>query len=127
MKPKQPTRARRRRDATGHLDPAYARDLLALSGPREGGPDVAFLGAARSDEDVAEALGEAFVEGATSGEGAEPRWFERASAPDDEPPFVPSPAGREFAPGTDASNPRGAAREPFPLAVGGGERPTALD
>ena len=38
-------------------------------------------------------------------------------------PFVMTPAKREFAEGTDPSNPEDSEREPFPIATGQGELP----
>ncbi|HEU4538737.1 MAG TPA: hypothetical protein VFS00_31665, partial [Polyangiaceae bacterium] len=55
----------RRRDATGHLDPDYARRLRELSGAEREGEPRAFLGRSRADEELSEELGEAFVESAT--------------------------------------------------------------
>jgi RNA polymerase primary sigma factor len=55
------------RDATGHLDPQYEADLLARSG-QSVGDEHAFLGRPRSGDDLAEQLGEGFVEAVTTGE-----------------------------------------------------------
>jgi hypothetical protein len=109
-----PAPARPRRDATGHLDPKYARELRARS--REGEEDRgarAFLRGSRSSDDLAEELGEEAVATMTSGEDQS----ERLELEVDEErggPFVPSRARVELARGTDRSNPRGATREPFP-------------
>jgi hypothetical protein len=106
----------RRRDATGHLEPTYAADLHAKSGKDAKGNDPAFIGAgARSRDELAESLGEEFVESATSAESTAER------SPNDDifteesgGPFVTTNAKIEFAKGTDASNPEDATREPFP-------------
>jgi len=118
--PKKPGPAKppemKRRDATGHLDPKYAAELRAKSGKDDMGNDRAFLnGAARSKDSLAESLGEEFVASATSGES------EAERAPNEEfvseevgGPFVITTGKKEFAKGTDPSNPKGATREPFP-------------
>ncbi len=104
-------KAIRRRDATGHLDPKYAADLLAQSG----GHDVegsSFVTRPRSKDDLAETFGEEFVETVTSGESHEE---DAVEVPEERGgPFVESTGGTEFAEGTDESNPEGADREPFP-------------
>jgi hypothetical protein len=74
-------------------------------------------GPARIKDDLAEELAEEFLTGATAGESL-------ADALDGEVPeeqggpFVPSTGKQEFARGTDESNPRGAKKEPFPMANG---------
>jgi hypothetical protein len=106
----------RRRDATGHLEPKYAADLHAKSGKDAKGNDPAFIGGrARSTDELAESLGEEFVESATSAESTAER------SPNDDivteesgGPFVVTNAKIEFAKGTDASNPEDSTREPFP-------------
>lgn len=105
----------RRRDATGHLDPAYAAGLLALSGEgREPRDDRAFLERARSNEPLAEQLGEEFVTSVTSGGDMGDELLEQESVEERGGPFVETSGRTEFALGTDASNPRSAEREPFP-------------
>ena len=107
----------RRRDATGHLDPKYATDLRRRSIQSAGGrPAIAFFGRSRSEDLFAEALGEGFVEGVTTGEGATLDSLGAAVADEDGGPFVPTSGRTEFAKGTDPSNPRDATREPFPKA-----------
>jgi hypothetical protein len=108
------TPVRRRRDALGHLDPAYAADLLSQS-EKQTDDDRAFLGGkARSSDDLAEELGEQFVGAATSGEDSREDSFNEDVPEERGGPFVPSTGGAEFAEGTDASNPIDAKREPFP-------------
>lgn len=102
-----------RRDATGHLNPKYARELLEESGSSNEAND-AFLRRARTGDELSEELGEAFVESATSGEEAEPERRERVLVNEQGGPFVPTPATEEFASGTDASNIKEASREPLP-------------
>jgi hypothetical protein len=105
-----------RRDATGHLDPQYAATL------REKGSeghtkdrDDAFIGrSGRSSDGLAEEMGEAWVESATSGEDANEAAFNQDVPEDEGGPFVTTTAGQEFAEGTDASNPETSEREPFP-------------
>jgi hypothetical protein len=103
----------RRRDGSGHLDPKYAADLRRRSG-RPDAEAVGFLSHSRSSDDLAEALGEQFIEGATTGEGAAEDQLDQEVPEERGGPFVRSNAGTEFAEGTDRSNPKGAKREPFP-------------
>jgi len=105
----------RRRDAAGHIDPDYAADLMAQRGvsDRDDTP-TGFIEQPRSDDDLAENLGEEFVESATSGENQEEEVLDQEVPEERGGPFVESTAGTEFAWGTDASNPKGAKREPFP-------------
>jgi hypothetical protein len=107
-------RSFQRRDATGHLDPKYAADLRQRSIRSAQRDEVAFLGRAKSSDPLAEALGEEFVEAATTGEDA---GFEarHGGVPEETGgPFVVTSARKEFARGRDPSNPIGATREPFP-------------
>ena len=77
--------------------------------------DAAFIGrSGRTDDNLAEAMGETWVETATSGEDESEDVFNQDVPEDEGGPFVGSTAGQEFAEGTDASNPKGAKREPFP-------------
>src|SRR5580658_280014 len=103
----------RRRDGAGHLDPKYAADLRRQSGRPES-EGVGFLASSRSTDDLAEALGEQFIEGATTGEGAAEEQLDQEVPEERGGPFVRSNAGTEFAEGVDRSNPKGAKREPFP-------------
>ena len=109
-----------RRDATGHLDPKYERDLL--KGSRENrqdhGSDGAFICRSKTGDELGEALGEAFVQSVTSGEEAETERQDRVSSEEQGGPFVPSTSAEEFASGTDGSNLPGATREPFPKTSG---------
>jgi hypothetical protein len=109
----------KRRDATGHIDPRYARDLLRKA--RETHNDssdvsstIAFLDGHHSKEELAEELGEAFIEAATSGEESEPYRHDRITEAENGGPFVETAAGEEFASGTDESNIAEATREPLP-------------
>jgi hypothetical protein len=105
----------RRRDATGHLDPKYARDLRAMSREhRDGNDDRAFFSKPRSGDDLAEELGEAAVETMTSGEDQSDHLIGAEVEEERGGPFVKTRASDEFARGTDRSNPRDATREPFP-------------
>jgi hypothetical protein len=108
-----------RRDATGHLAPRYADDLHAnsLASAEDHGVDRAFLRTSRSlRAPLAMELGREAVMTMTSAE-------DQSDLLQGEPlelgqevggPFVPTTAARELAPGTDASNPPDATREPFP-------------
>ncbi len=113
-KPNRP--ALRRRDGTGHLDRQYAEELRALgretAAPRD--DDAAFLEAAASGEELSQQLGASFVKTATSGEDCAEDVANEVSIAESGGPFVESSGSREFAHGTDESNPEDAEREPFP-------------
>lgn len=79
----------------------------------EGGP-------ARTRDDLAEELAEQFVASATSAEDTMPEELDQEVPEEIGGPFVESDAGREYATGTDPSNPRSAAREPMPSPMRGG-------
>jgi len=103
----------RRRQAEGRIDPTYGAELLARSGRPE--PEgTSFLVGPRSGDDLAEELGEEFVETATSGEHEGEEAQDQVVPEESGGPFVVTSAGTEFARGTDASNPIDAKREPFP-------------
>ena len=104
----------RRRDGAGHLDPKYAKELRALGGRDDVGETTAFVQRPRSKDDLAEELGEEFVMTATSGEDEGEDVANQAVPEELGGPFVLTDANTEFAEGTDASNPKGAKREPFP-------------
>jgi hypothetical protein len=115
----QPKKPIRRRDKPGHIDPEYARSLLAKA--RETHNDDndpeglhAFLARSRTAEPLAEGLGEAFLESATSGEDAEPERRDELTQEEFGGPFVVTGANEEFAEGTDESNIVEATREPLP-------------
>jgi hypothetical protein len=77
--------------------------------------DDAFIGrTGRSKDDLAEVMGETWVETATSGEDENEEVFNQGVPEDEGGPFVTTTAGQEFAEGTDASNPKRSKREPFP-------------
>ena len=105
-----------RRDATGHMNPEYERDLLEKSRENRsnGETDSAFIYRPRAGDELGEELGEAFVESATTGEDAGSERLDRPVPEEYGGPFVRSNAATEFARGTDASNIVGATREPFP-------------
>ncbi len=103
-----------RRDGAGHLDPQYEADLMAMSHKKERGePERAFVVGGLTD-DLAESLGEQVVSQATSGEYDGEDVLDQEVTEEIGGPFVESTGGREFAHDFDASNPRGADREPFP-------------
>ena len=109
----------RRRDAQGRIDPKYARELLAKARETQNDDDRpeaghAFLKRASSSEALAEELGEAFIEAATSGEESEPHRHERVTLEENGGPFVETSANEEYAVGTDESNIASATREPLP-------------
>ena len=106
----------RRRDGAGHLDAQYAATLREKSEEgRVRDPDGAFIGrTGHSKDNLAEAMGETWVETATSGEDEGEEVFDQSVPEDEGGPFVTTTAGQEFAEGTDASNPKQSKREPFP-------------
>ncbi len=105
----------RRRDASGHIDPKYASELLAKSGKSTNSTeDKAFLQGSKGHEELAEDLGESFVASATSGESVTADRGDETSEAERGGPYVITSEQQEFAEGTDASNPKGATREPFP-------------
>jgi hypothetical protein len=105
-------KATKRRDATGHLDADYERHVReGLPAPDDG---LAFLQGFRTGDPLAEELGEAFLESATSGEESEPGRHERILVEEEGGPFVNTRASREFAYGFDESNIKEATREPLP-------------
>ena len=111
-------RTLQRRDATGHLDPQYAADLRlrSLEGA-DRAADVAFLGRPKSSDALAEALGEEFLEAATTGEAAGLEALNEDTPEEEGGPFVVTLGRDEFARGRDPSNPKGATREPFPKVL----------
>ena len=101
-------------DGAGHMDPAHRKHLLELA--REGKTEEgeAFVKKARSNDDLAEELGEAAVASMNSGEEQLTTDLEAEVAEERGGPFVKTTAGTEFAEGTDESNIPEATREPFP-------------
>jgi hypothetical protein len=67
-------------------------------------------------DDLAEEMGEASVESATSGTQADEDIRDEDLPEEEGGPFVPSSARKEFARGIDASNPEDAEPEDFPTA-----------
>ena len=104
-----------RTDRDGHLDPKHAASLREKS--RDSNPkddERAFVGGHKSRDPLAEELAEEAVEAMTSGEDRLTEDRAADVAEERGGPFVVTSAGEEMAEGTDASNPRGATREPFP-------------
>jgi hypothetical protein len=109
----------KRRDALGHLDPKYARELLEKARETRNDDDrpeatQAFLKRASSNEPLAEELGEAFVQAITSGEESEGDRHERVTLEENGGPFIETTGNEEYAMGTDESNIADATREPLP-------------
>ena len=105
----------KRRDATGHLDQDYARDLRRSSQENvEHDDDRAFLVGKNAEDPTAQELGREFVETVTSGEDEGNELRDQFVSEEIGGPFVPSTSGQEIAEDTDESNPEGATREPFP-------------
>ncbi len=82
-------------------------------GPRDGRKELS-RGAPIRRDDLVEELGEEFVAEATSAEHEAEQVLDQEVPEDRGGPFVETTAEDEFAYGTDASNPKGAKREPFP-------------
>lgn len=115
----RPEKPIKRRDAAGHIDPRYARDLLRKARETRNDADHAseeraFVAGHHSKDELANELGEAFLEAATSGEESEPSRHDRVTDEENGGPFVETAAGEEFASGTDESNIAEATREPLP-------------
>lgn len=106
-------KASKHRDATGHLNAEYERRVVASSRSQRG-DDSAFLRGFRTGEPLAEELGEAFLESATSGEESEPERRDRVLPEESGGPFVRTRASQEFAYDVDESNIAEATREPLP-------------
>jgi hypothetical protein len=107
--------ALRRYDGSGHINPEYAEQLMALSGQATAETDPkSFVEDPSAEDDLAEELGEEAVVAMTSGQ--DPIAEERDAPVDEEVggPFVETAASTEFAGGTDESNIADATREPFP-------------
>ena len=104
----------RRRDRPGHIDPNYAEELREQSGGNYQDPH-AFIERPRSQsDDLAEERAEGVIEKATTGEDDGEDVLDQVVPEEQGGPFVQTNAGQEFAYDTDASNPKGAKREPFP-------------
>ena len=103
----------KRRDATGHLDAEYERKLREASMSIKD-EDTAFVRGFRTGDPLAEELGEAFLESATTGEGSEVERLESVLPEEEGGPFVSTRASQEFAKGLDESNIAEATREPLP-------------
>jgi hypothetical protein len=112
---KKPAATMRREDRAGHLDPRYAAGLHARSRsdrePR--GPD-GFIDKPRASDTLVEELGEEYVKSANSGEYEAEDTQNQDVTEEVGGPFVQTSGDQEFARGTDASNPKGSTREPFP-------------
>ncbi len=101
------------RDATGHVDAEYQRRVSeGVRSQRDDG--AAFVNGFRTGDPLAEELGEAFLESATSGEESEPERRERIVPEESGGPFVSTRASQEFAYDVDESNIAEATREPLP-------------
>lgn len=83
--------------------------------PRVGeGAEVSILKTAEGVDPLGEELGEAFVENLTGADDAATEHRAAETIAEQGGPFVITTGATEFAPGTDASNPPDALREPFP-------------
>jgi hypothetical protein len=105
----------KREDRPGHLDPRHAASLRAMSeSSKPHDDDRAFVGSGHVDDDLAEEFAEEPVIAMTSGEDQLTDDLAATTEEETGGPFVTTTGKSEFASGTDASNPRGARREPFP-------------
>ena len=87
----------RRRDGTGHLDPAYESMLRATGGmSTRASDDLGFLGRPWSDDPVAEERGGEFVVSATSGHDDAQELLDRTMPEEEGGPFVETSASTEF-------------------------------
>lgn len=76
-------------------------------------------GPMRTDDDLAETLGEGFIQGATQDDEAEDAALDGLVPEEIGGPFVETSGAEEFADGVDASNPSSANREPIPRPTAG--------
>jgi hypothetical protein len=104
----------KRRDATGHLSKKYAADLRARSRASRSDDGDAFIRKNRARDSLAEQLGEEAVQTMTSAEDQSDQLQDVEVEEERGGPFVTTSGRKQFAKGTDKSNPRGAKREPFP-------------
>ena len=87
----------RRRDGTGHLDPAYEAKLRSESGQKTSrDDDLAFLGRPWNADPLAEEFGGDFVAGVTSGQVAQ-EILDRTFPEEVGGPFVETTARTEVA------------------------------
>ena len=106
-------------DGAGHLDPAYAKQLLDLGHTeRRTTNEQAFVTPGFTDDDLAEELAEAAVTSMTTGSDELTEQLDTEVEEDRGGPFVETSASVEFAGGTDESNIPEATREPFPTPNG---------
>ena len=112
--------ALRRRDGAGHIDPTYAADLLQRGRELVIPSAQPFVDGPTSDDDLAEELAEKAVEAAVTGEDEMTDDLADYVPEEEGGPFVVTSAGAEMIDDVDASNPKGATREPFPRASGRG-------
>lgn len=104
-----------RRDGAGHIDPRYAKELLAKSNRRNGRDrDEAFLRGRSKGDPLAEEMGKEFLEVATSGEDEGNEIRDRIEPEELGGPFVETKAKDEYDYEPDESNPEDALREPLP-------------
>jgi len=112
--PKGARAAVRRRDRPGHIDPTYAEELRQQGAVPDQGPAAFFDGKRIQVDDMAVERGEGVIEKATTGEDEAEDALDQLVPEEQGGPFVETNAGQEFAYDTDASNPKGSKREPFP-------------
>ncbi|MEO6952643.1 MAG: hypothetical protein ABI321_12585 [Polyangia bacterium] len=105
----------KRRDAMGHLNPQYERDLLKKSRENaEHDDDRGFLVGKNKNDALGQELGREFVETVTSGEDEGTELRDEDTDEEVGGPFVITTDAQELADGEDESNPADATREPFP-------------
>jgi hypothetical protein len=108
----------RREDRPGHLDPAHAARLRALSLEEHRGTssdaDPLTVFDPDADGGLGEELGQRTVLDATTGDDPIADELDADVLEDQGGPFVETSAAQELAAGVDDSNPIDADREPFP-------------
>lgn len=109
----------KRPEGASKLDPKRALPPIDVSPGDGSDPDPRGFLAGKNGlkhEELSEELGQSFVETVTSGEDAETEKHDRITDVDRGGPFVASTARKEFAKGTDRSNPADAEPAAFPTA-----------
>jgi hypothetical protein len=109
----------KRRDASGHMDPHYARDLLEKARENRNLDDSpesarAFILDTKYGDPASDGFGEAFLEAATSGEDSEPARRDRVTPDEYGGPFVYTTGRDEFSLDVDDPSVADVTREPFP-------------
>jgi hypothetical protein len=117
----------KRNTAKGKQLPAWNEIEIDEQRENAGRPEPAFLtDEAYADDDLAEELGEEFVLTATSGEQAAEDLRNQDVPEELGGPFVETSGRKEFAYGSDPSNPKDAEPAAFPTVINSLEEPEAV-